>query len=399
MDKYEKILERQFVMNDAGKIDKIRDLYVTYSPQVDLQALKDQGFLEAVEEMMEPILDKFDDFSPEVLAYWAKRGMVKEAHGRDDVMSWTEYGQKTGYYWEDPHSPMEGVQNRYKMWNSFVPVSAFAPENKERKYPTVVVLHGGFNPISIIDGWGFVQEAARREWIVIVPALELDDLVDEVLEQARKLYPVDERRIYATGFSYGGYMSGTLGNKRPEVYAAVGPCGAPISNNFCEKAIGPEPQPPFDGVPRALAMNTYMPVFTASGNLDGGRFPIWNARDREGNSFAEEMIKGINSWARVNHAQELDPEEVFAMKEKEGLSEAEKNLGLPLPADCIHTVIADGITNYIGDLRSEDGIVRVRIMCEMNMPHWPTPEMIRQMYGFFEHFSRDVKTGESIYRE
>ena len=217
MDKYEKILERQFVMNDAGKIDKIKDLYVTYSPQVDLQALKDQGFLDAVEEMMEPILDKFDDFSPEVLAYWAKCGMVKEAHGRDDVISWTEYGLKTGYYWEDPHSPMEGVQNRYKMWNSFVPVSAFAPENKERKYPTVVVLHGGFNPISIIDGWGFVQEAARREWIVIVPALELDDLVDEVLEQARKLYPVDESRIYATGFSYGGYMSGTLGNKRPEV--------------------------------------------------------------------------------------------------------------------------------------------------------------------------------------
>ena len=325
--------------------------------------------------------------------------MVKEAHGRDDVMSWTEYGQKTGYYWEDPHSPMEGVQNRYKMWNSFVPVSAFDPENKERKYPTVVVLHGGFNPISIIDGWGFVQEAARREWIVIVPALELDDLVDEVLDQAKELYPVDESRIYATGFSYGGYMSGTLGNKRPEVYAAVGPCGAPIGNNFCDKAIGPEPQPPFDGVPRALAMNTYMPVFTASGNLDGGRFPVWNARDREGNSFAQELIKGINSWAKVNYARELDPEEVLAMEGKEGLSEAEKNLGLPLPADCIHTVTADGITNYIGDLKSEDGIVRVRIMCEMNMPHWPTPEMIRQMYGFFEHFSRDVKTGESIYRK
>lgn len=112
MDRYEQILERQFVMNDAGKIDKIRDLYVTYNDQVDLQALKEGGFLEAVEEMMEPVLDKFDDFAPEVLAYWAKRGMVKEAHGRDEVISWTEYAQKTGYLWEDPHSPMEGVQNR-----------------------------------------------------------------------------------------------------------------------------------------------------------------------------------------------------------------------------------------------------------------------------------------------
>ena len=70
---------------------------MTYYPMVDLQALKDKGFLEAVEKMMEPILDKFDDFAPEVLAYWAKLGMVKEAHGRDEVMSWTEYAAKTGY--------------------------------------------------------------------------------------------------------------------------------------------------------------------------------------------------------------------------------------------------------------------------------------------------------------
>ena len=61
--------------------------------------------------------------------------------------------------------------------------------------------------------------------------------------------------------------------------------------------------------------------------------------------------------------------------------------------------LRSGITNYIGDLKSEDGIVRVRIMCEMNMPHWPTPEMIRQMYAFFEHFSRNVETKESIYTE
>jgi hypothetical protein len=60
-------------------------------------------------------------------------------------------------------------------------------------------------------------------------------------------------------------------------------------------------------------------------------------------------------------------------------------------------VVADGITNYIGDLKSEDGIARVRIMVEMNMPHWPTPEMARQIFEFFSHFSRDPVTKESIY--
>lgn len=110
------------------------------------------------------------------------------------------------------------------------------------------------------------------------PALELDDLIDEVLEEAKKLYPIDETRIYGTGFSYGGYMSGTLGNKRPDVYAAVGPCGAPINNNYCSNEVGPEPQKPFDGKPRAIEMGVYMPIFTASGNLDGGRFPIYQQK-------------------------------------------------------------------------------------------------------------------------
>ena len=106
-----------------------------------------------------------------------------------------------------------------------------------------------------------------------------------------------------------------------------------------------------------------------------------------------------NRQRRHTISRELVLEEVLAMKGEEGLSEAEKHLGLPLPADCVKTVVADGITNYIGDLKSEDGIARIRIMCEMNMPHWPTPEMIRQMYAFFGHFSRDPKTKESIYHK
>lgn len=53
---------------------------------------------------------------------------------------------------------------------------------------------------------------------------ELDDILDEILAEAKQLYPIDESRIYQTGFSYGGAMSNINGNKRPDVYAAVGPC-------------------------------------------------------------------------------------------------------------------------------------------------------------------------------
>lgn len=393
---YKAFLDRQFVMTDNKRIDRVKDLYTTFNPEVDLEALKNGGYLEALSEMMQPVLDSFDDHSPATVAYWAKRGMVKEFHGEDVPMSWTEYEAKTGYHWVHPDCPFP--QNNFKRWNSFVPVSAFAPENKNRKYPVVIMLHGGQNPISIIDGWGIPQEAARREWIVIAPSLELDDVLDEILAEAKKLYPIDESRIYAAGFSYGGCMSDFLGNKRPDVYAAVAPCGAPLSNGFVGKAAGPEPQTPFDGVPRALAMGTYMPVMHVAGNLDGHRFPLYNAKAR---GFlgcgVEKLLDGLNSWARVNHVPEIALKDVMALKDRNDISEEEKYIGLPLAPDCRRTVVADGVTNYIGDLKSADGVARIRIMCEMNMPHWPTPELSRQLFEFFSHFSRDPKTRASIY--
>lgn len=396
---YDQFLNRQFVMTDTMRIDKVKDLYTTYNPHVDLEALKQGGYMEALAEMMEPVLMNYDDHSPRVIAYWAKHGMVKEFHGEDVPMSWAEYERITGYRWEEP--ACGAPQNRFKRWNSFVPISAFDPANKGRKYPLVIMLHGGFNPISIIDGWGIPQEAARREWIVIAPSIELDDVLDEVLEEAKKLYPVDESRIYAAGFSYGGFMSNLLGNKRPDVYAAVAPCGAPISNGYVDKAIGPEPQTPFDGIPRAIEMGTYMPVINIAGNLDGFRFPVYdiNNMDSSVRMTTEQVLDGINSWAGLNRAPEIALEDVMALKGRTDISDEEKYIGLPLAPDCRKTVVADGITNYIGDLKSEDGIARVRIMVEMNMPHWPTPEMARQIFEFFSHFSRDPVTKESIYTE
>ncbi len=398
-DNHDLILDRQFVMTEGrkGRVDRIRDLYTTFNPEVDLEALKRDGYVEAVGEMMEPITMSFDDRSPEVLAYWAKRGMVKEFHGDLDAFSWAEYERKTGYRWE---MPADAMQNRFRRWNSFVPVSAFAPENKGRKYPVVIVLHGGFNPISIVDGWGYPQEAARREWIVIAPSIELDDVLDEILAEAAALYPIDESRIYVTGFSYGGFMCNTIAGKRPDVYAAAAPCGAPLDSGFVDRAIGPEPQTPFDGRARSVDLGTYMPIMAVSGDLDGHRFPVFAYRDpRTGENRAAALLEGINHWARANGAGEFRPEDVLGLKDRSDLSEEEKHLGLPLAPECRRTITADGITNYIADLPSADGVVRTRLMCEMNMPHWPTPEMVRQIFAFFSHFSRDRKTGRSIYTE
>ena len=152
-------------------------------------------------------------------------------------------------------------QNENKIWTSF----AKSALNLRTRIASISCLcaSGACNNIFLMEGWGFIQEAAKREWIAIVPSLELDDIIEEILEEAKELYPIDESRVYATGFSYGGWASNRLGNQRPDIFAAVGPCGASIDNAFAEGSSDDrEPIPPFDGIPRALELGTYMPLLT-----------------------------------------------------------------------------------------------------------------------------------------
>lgn len=398
----DKILDREYQMTDAGKIDTIRELYTTFSPNVDLEALKSSDFFPALEKMMEPVLDVPDERSPAVMAYWAKRGMVKEYHGEDEPVDWDAYAAKTGYRWhaEAHNTP----QNATKLWTSYVPVSAFDEKNKDRKYPLLFVLHGANNNIFLVEGWGFVAEAAKREWIVIVPALEVDDFILDILEQAKKLYPVDESRVYAAGFSYGGWCANRLGNRYPELFAAVAPCGTAMDNAYhAGDTEDREPLPPFDGVPRALALNIYMPIINCYGECDGNRFPFYNYHGRAFGlsrmATPQDLVDGVNSWARVNHAPEIELADVMALKDRTDITDAEREVGLPLAPGCSNTFTSDGVRFHTADLKSEDGIVRTRILAEMNIPHWPTPEMIRQIFAFFAHFSRDTQTAQSIYTE
>lgn len=396
-----KIVERQYLMTDIGRVNNIRQLYTEFSPNVNYDALCESAFFPALEKMMEPVLDQLEETPGQNVEYWAQRGMVKECHGSDRPIDWNTYQWENGYRWEP--QGFETKQNSHLFWNSYVPASAFRPENKDRKYPLVFVLHGANNGMFLMEGWGFVQAAAEREWIVIVPSLQVDDFILDVLEQAKHLYPVDESRIYAAGFSYGGWCSNRLGNQHPEIFAAVAPCGAAMDSGFTPgDPHDREPIPPFDGIPRALEKRICMPIINCYGDCDGNRFPFYDFHGRafglSGMETPQDLVDGINVWARVNHAPELKLEDVMALKDRTDATPAEKETGIPLAPGCGHTFQADGVRYHTCDIKSEDGVARVRILAEMNIPHWPTPEMIRQIFAFFDRFSRDPVTGESVYR-
>jgi predicted peptidase len=127
-----------------------------------------------------------------------------------------------------------------------VPYLLYLPEkyekNAEHKWPVILFLHGrgeSRGPLSIVAKWGPPRMAARGDslpYIIISPQCPADqrwtspDQVNAVLgllSHISKNFPVDEKRIYLTGLSMGGYGSWKLAAEHGEIFAAVAPiCGA-----------------------------------------------------------------------------------------------------------------------------------------------------------------------------
>lgn len=111
----------------------------------------------------------------------------------------------------------------------------------DRRYPVVIVSHGGPMQASTLKWNSFTQELAARNWIVFEPNYRGSDnlgrkyqaaIVGDMgegpgrdimagLDALKKHVAVDEDRIAVTGESYGGYVSGWLIGHYPGWRAAV----------------------------------------------------------------------------------------------------------------------------------------------------------------------------------
>ncbi len=127
-------------------------------------------------------------------------------------------------------------------------------ENASGKIPVVFAFHGhGGNTRGAALGFRF-QELWPDALIVYMQGLptktdvdpeglqagwqrdpgELGDrdvhFFDAVLRTLQRKYRVDDRRVYATGFSNGAFFVYLLWDERPQVFAALAPCAAVIRN-------------------------------------------------------------------------------------------------------------------------------------------------------------------------
>lgn len=102
--------------------------------------------------------------------------------------------------------------------------------DKKEKLPLVLCFHGGGDSAMCmvsLSEWHLV--VAENEFILVSVENHMNSTATEAVEllaHLKEIYPVDETRVYATGFSMGGCKSWDLFQEYPELFAAVAPMDA-----------------------------------------------------------------------------------------------------------------------------------------------------------------------------
>ena len=130
------------------------------------------------------------------------------------------------------------------------------------KVPVVLAFHGGGDSalhIAHVSGW--YRVAHRNDFLLICVENHLNSTATEVLHLLTHLkakYPIDESRIYASGFSMGGIKSWDLFQEYPQVFAALAPMSATVE-------VGHNVY--FHAVEKAINRSIPVPVFYAGGEV------------------------------------------------------------------------------------------------------------------------------------
>ena len=110
-------------------------------------------------------------------------------------------------------------------------------EDKKKQWPLMLFLHGAgergkdLAKVAVHGPPKLVKEKTDFPFILVSPQCPAgeswsDDALLGLLDEVQKKYRVDQRRVYLTGLSMGGYGTWSLGLKYPERFAAIAPiCG------------------------------------------------------------------------------------------------------------------------------------------------------------------------------
>jgi len=130
-------------------------------------------------------------------------------------------------------------------------IGAFAFYNKglfdegKKSVPLVLGFHGGGDScffFATMAGWANITH--NNNFLLVTVENHLNSTATEmieVIEELKKIYNIDETKIYSTGFSMGGCKTWDFVQEYPEVFAAVAPMDATFDvgqNVYGQEVVG-----------------------------------------------------------------------------------------------------------------------------------------------------------------
>lgn len=312
---------------------------------------------------------------PDVLAYWAARGLKKEL-----------FDNGGSYGFDAPQA-----------YSVFTP-TAMKPD---KRYALIYFCHGGGQPIEWAEHYGFNELAAAEKYIVVYAQNggrsnnEVDTEFPRIIRQLiEKGYPIDEERIYVAGFSSGSEAAAAAACTAPEYAAAIAvmPGGQPFKN------LGFYTDPAY----YAGTKGWRIPGIFIGGAEDISNFPAAWITDYFGSGLGagtvENAVENLNIWmrqiAQVKHPPYLTRDSIT---EKLLHSEDPVKREFGLDFDRRYTFRVQGTDWLGGDCFGTDGAPVLRMIRAKGVPHVVWTSQANLVWDYLKHFRRDRKTGESLY--
>ena len=206
----------------------------------------------------------------------------------------------------------------------------YAPQRLHEPAPLIFVLHGGGGSganMELMTRQGFNRMADRDGAIVVYPdgvggnwndgrtgvrSKAMEENVDDVgffrtlVHDVGGRYRVDPKRIYSTGISNGGFMSFRLACDAADVFAAIAPVAASLSED-----LGPRCKPS-RAVSVAMLNGTDDPLVP----WGGGQVGMWGVK----RGMAWSTDKTFATWAALDGCRERSDDQVIDKVEDDGTS-------------------------------------------------------------------------------
>lgn len=305
-------------------------------------------------------LEKQDD--PAITAYWASKGLKKEIYEISDT-------------------------NR--MWSVFTPNQIYETYKEDYKFPLVFCLHGNNNNILLAETYGFAELGGKEGFITVVPWAQNEDIILEEVPRIlgilhEKGYPVDDSRIYATGFSKGGAATMRVGMAYTDIFAAIAPGGANAAS-----VVGENDE----------ALNTMGPSlgFTASQYANAAKYKL-PVLFFGGTCDNMPLSANTGNWIEITGAiaPEVTEETVADIVAHSGYG-VERMTGLQFKLNEMQIIPLDDTYYYIGSYYNEDGVCTFRAVAVEGAPHWLVKSEAAVVWEFLSQFARDRETGKLLY--